>query len=293
MDNETGGVEREVQQLRELASRHRFGQMREVLKQALPLEPDNPDLLYYAAQVDWMEDKDEEALATITRMVELYPDSYAGRLLLFNILDTLGRRSEAEAVIIEMLREYPEDGSLYAAYSILMLKTMQVEKAGELASRAISLTPEDSQALTASVLHELITNPGESARNKLADLVSHDPDAANTALTMVAVLVDQNQLKQALPIAQEVLRQNPDSEDIVDLVVALKADTHWSMAPLRPIQKWGWGASVGLWFGIIILLRALEGTPVESFARPVSLVFLAFVIYSWVWPPIIKRWVRG
>ena len=292
MESETPDIAQDLQALHELAVRNRTAQMRAILQRVMPQHPDHHDVLYYAAQVDWLEDKDEAALATISQLVERYPQSYSGRMLLFRILEGLKRRGEAETVILELLQEYPEDALLYGRYAILMLESMQIDKAGQLAARAIAIDPDDEVALTASVLHELLTAPGEPARQRLAELVSRYPDSVNTALMVVSVLTEHDENKEALRIAQEVLRQSPDSQGVVDLVIALKTATHWSMIPLRPMQKWGWGASIAIWFVVVMLLRGVKGTPLEPYIWPFTIVFLAFVVYSWVWPPILKWWIR-
>jgi predicted Zn-dependent protease len=292
MESETPDLAQDLQMLQELSARNRTAQMRAILQRVMPQQPDHHDVLYYSAQVDWLEDKDEDALATISRLVERYPESYWGRMLLFRVLDGLNRRGEAETIVLEMLREFPEDALLYGRYSILMLESMQVDKAGELAARAIAIDPDEETALTASVLHQLLTDPGEPATQRLAELVSRYPEAVSTALMVVAVLSEQGQNKEALRISQEVLRQSPDSQGVVDLVVSLKTASHWSMVPLKPLQRWGWGASIAVWFVMVVLLRNVEGTPFEPFALPILVVFLAFVVYSWVWPPILKRLIR-
>ena len=112
-------------------------------------------------------------------------------------------------------------------------------------------------------------------------------------MMVVAVLTEQGRSKEALLIAQEVLRQAPDSQGLVDTVIALKTASHWSMIPLRPFQKWGWGASIAVWFVMVILIRAAENAGYTAQFFPIVVVFLAFVVYSWVWPPILKRIMRG
>ena len=292
MDSETPGIDQEISALHELAARNRRAQMRPLLERLLPQYPDHHDLLYYAALVDWQDDKDEEALKTISQLVQLHPESFGGRILLFRILDGLNRSAEAEGVILELMREYPEEAMLFGRYSLLMLETMQVEKAGELASRGLQLDPDDEMSLTASVLYELVANPGEAAQHRLAELVQRYPDSVGTASMVIAVLSDQGRTTEALRIAQEVLRQSPDSEGLVNTVVVLKSASHWSVIPMRPFQKWGWGASIGLWFAVMFLMRSARGTTWEAYTTPVAIVFLAFVVYSWVWPPLLKRLIR-
>ena len=293
MESETTEFDRDLQMLHELAARNRHAQVRQVLARLAAQEPDHHDVLYHSAQVDWLEDRDEAALATASRLAELYPQSYWGRLLLVKIQGSLGKLGEAEKVLLELIHEFPDDAVLYARYSVLMLETMHVAKAGELAARAIQLDPDDQEALTASVLHELVANPGEAANRRLAELVARYPDAVSTAMMVVAVLTEQGRSKEALLIAQEVLRQAPDSQGLVDTVIALKTASHWSMIPLRPFQKWGWGASIAVWFVMVILIRAAENAGYTAQFFPIVVVFLAFVVYSWVWPPILKRIMRG
>ena len=284
---------RDLSTLHELAARNRHMQMRPILNRLLQQEPDHHYLLYYSALCDWIADDDEAALKTVSRLVEIHPGSYDGRLLLFRVLDSMGRQSEAEEAIIELLREYPEDAHLYGRYSLLMLETMHVEKAGKLAERALQLDPDSEMGLTASVLREIVVDPSEGASRRLQELVRRYPDSINTAMMVVSVLSAQNRDKEALRISQEILGQQPGDQDSVDAVIALKTASHWSMLPLRPFQKWGWGASIGLWFFMMIAIRAVDGTPYEAAFAPMIWIFLGFVVYSWVWPPILKRLMKG
>ena len=52
------------------------------------------------------------------------------------------------------------------------------------------------------------------------------------------------------------------------------------------------GASVAIWFGMLLLLRAMRSMGLESFVVPVLVIFIIYVVYSWVWPPLLKRLMR-
>ena len=78
MEYETPDIAQDLQMLQELAARNRTPQMRAILQRVMPQHPDHHDVLYYSAQVDWLEDKDEDALATVSQLVERYPESYWG-----------------------------------------------------------------------------------------------------------------------------------------------------------------------------------------------------------------------
>jgi hypothetical protein len=65
------------------------------------------------------------------------------------------------------------------------------------------------------------------------------------------------------------------------------------MLPLWPMQRWGWGAAIGLWLAINVILRVLasQGAEWADLTIALSFGFLAYVIYSWVWPPLLRRWM--
>ena len=54
---------------------------------------------------------------------------------------------------------------------------------------------------------------------------------------------------EAHRIAQAAMRADPANEHLVNLVRELRIQNHWSMKPLWPLQKWGWGASAAMWIG--------------------------------------------
>ena len=43
-----------------------------------------------------------------------------------------------------------------------------------------------------------------------------------------------------------------------------------------------------MWLGGIVVIRALSRSAPEL-AGPVAFTWLAYCIYSWVWPPLIRR----
>ena len=99
MESDTTEFDRDLQMLHELAARNRHAQVRQVLARLAAQEPDHHDVLYHSAQVDWLEDRDEAALATASRLAELYPQSYWGRLLLVKIQGSLGKLGVCDPTI--------------------------------------------------------------------------------------------------------------------------------------------------------------------------------------------------
>ena len=76
---------------------------------------------------------------------------------------------------------------------------------------------------------------------------------------LVVALVDGGRIDEAHRIAQQAMRGDPANEHLVALVRELRIQNHWSMKPLWPLQKWGWGASAAMWMGGIVVIRGLQG----------------------------------
>jgi hypothetical protein len=64
------------------------------------------------------------------------------------------------------------------------------------------------------------------------------------------------------------------------------------MWPLWPVMRFGWTASVVIWLLAVFGLNALRRSDPEL-AGTVGLVFLGYVAYSWIWPPLLKRLLRA
>ena len=177
--------------VRALVDRRRLDSARRVLGEALPQYPDSVQLLRFAAWVDWMDDQLDDALATIERLLSIDPQDYDARYLLARIRDEQERFPEAELVIIELLREYPEVPELYALYASIMLQTFHVEKAERLAREALRRDPDNESALNVYALCGFISAPEEEQRERLRKLIEEHPDQVQTTIRMIQLLSDQ------------------------------------------------------------------------------------------------------
>ena len=123
------------------------------------------------------------------------------------------------------------------------------------------------------------------------DLMQRDPESKSTMYMLLHVLSSNNRNKELEEVAKQLLRADPNDEHVLDMLLYTKSQNHWSMIPLRPLQKYGWGASIAIWVGAIVGFRALDHLGMDSIAGPIALIFIAYVIYSWVWPSLLTRWM--
>jgi tetratricopeptide (TPR) repeat protein len=275
-----------------LIERRRTTQAREALQPALAALPDDQRLLLLDARVDYLDDRNDAALATLRRILSADPDHAAARSLLFNIQLEKDQFPAAEDTILGLLKEFPEEPYYLGRYAQLMLRSMHRAKALALAEAGLKIDPDDEECLAVRSMVELIEQPAGDASAGLQQLLVRRPDSLRTLLLVVVALEDRGDYRGALRLARELVRAQPDNVHLVGLVKELTAVTHWSMLPLRPFQKYGWGAVIAFWVGSVVLLDAV----VDRFAPDVSgaatTAVLVFVGYSWVWPPLLRYWMR-
>jgi tetratricopeptide (TPR) repeat protein len=207
------------------------------------------------------------------------------------VLEDLDRHPEAEQVILGLLREDPADAGLHAAYGRLMLVNHQLDKARALVAEALRLDPDEPGARAIDALLALVDGRDRAARERVAGLLREAPEAESVAWLLVAVLEHEGRRRDALQIARELLRARPGDPDVLRALVGLRAATHWSSAPLWPFHRFGWGAVVGLWLGVNVLAYALPDR-LAGLLWIVNALYLALVVYSWLQPPLLRRWLR-
>jgi predicted Zn-dependent protease len=283
-----------VAELDALVERRRLDAARKVLARVLPSYPQSVELLQYAAWVEWLDDHLDEAHAHVKNVLALDPESYAARYLLVQILVEQASYTEAEQVVLDLITRYPRSSDLYALYARVMLLTFNVDKADALAGEALRLDPSNENALNVHVLAGFIAHPPDQQRERLQKLLRDYPDQLSTIIRLIQSLIAQGKRRQAYALARDLVKLYPADTNVVALAASLRRNTHWSLLPLWPMQKWGWGGSIGLWLLAVMLFRSqvLSQTPLAGHEGTLATIFLVYVVYSWVWPPLLGRLQR-
>ncbi len=278
-----------VERVYELVARDRCDAARRLVVEGLRSNPDSPPLLYYSAYIDWRQDRNAEAAETLGKLLALEPEDYLGRKLLARLQEEQGRLADAELTWIALLRAFPEDADLYFGYGRLMLNTLHIDKARRLVAEGLRRDPHDHEGLFLAGLCDFVDGRRLDTTEHLTTLVRLYPDSMQTGLALVAALQQRGRHREALRVAQQLLRSRPDSAALLELVRSLKITTHWSMLPLYPVQRWGWPFAIGTWFVIAFGLPVVaKGLP-SQVALAISVAWFAYCVYSWVWPRVLPR----
>ncbi len=274
-----------------LIERRRYAQARGLLAQGLRHHPDDERMAYRLAYVDYRESHYAEALQTLQDLLRRMPEHYGARSLQAHVFEETQQLAAAERVWIDLLREYPEDADSYAAYGLLMLRSLHVAKGAKLADEALRFEPEHPTALFVKGMAELIAGKSGTMNEHLAKLIREHPEQRATASALIVALQDRGDARGALRISQELLAAQPDDDAVVEMTRELKRNAHWSMLPLYPMQRWGWGGAAAVWIAGVIGLRALDGRVSPTTQLTITVLWLLYVLYSWVWPPLLKRFL--
>lgn len=269
----------------------RWADARRELAGPLREAPEDPHLLFLAALVEHGAGRADEARRLVQETLARHPSHSGARHLNFRLLLAERRHVEAEQVVLELLREEPEEPFWYACYARLMLTTLHVAKARGLVDEALRLDPSDPSARLLDALVSVVEGRLDGAEARVAELVRDAPDGEAVARTLVVVLASRGRYAEVLEIARELLRVRPGDPDLVDVLVEMRAVTHWTSRPLLPFVRFGWGGVIALWAAAAFGLAALR--PVApALAGWLGTGYLAFVAYSWVHLPLLRRWLR-
>lgn len=274
-----------------LIERRRFAQANALLGEALASFPDDSGLLHSAATLDYYNEDYEGALHTLQQLLRRAPKHLNGRFLMVGVHEAREDWPAAEAVLLDLLHDYPEFSTLYSRYAMLMYRTQQIDKAKELAREAIRLDPEDDGAMAATMIGDLIDGRKGDESNSLAALMLKHPEDMVTARLLIIHLLNRGRYWSAKRIAVELLKAQPDSREVLTMVVEIDALCHWSVIPLWPLNRWGIAATIALWLGWVLGYKLLRST-VPQVAEPAAAFMLGFVVYSWVYPPLLRRWLK-
>lgn len=277
-----------VCQAHALIERRRFAQARSVVSGGLRDYPESTELQYLAAYVDYSQGRHQDAIETARQVLARDPQHYGTRILLAELHEARREYAEAERLWLDLLQEYPASPDCYAAYADLLLRTLHLEKAEQLVLEGLRLDPSHENCLYEAALIEMIR--GNSRNNEyLQRLVREHPERLNTLIALIVALEERGDTRSALRVAQQLLRTRPNSEPCVNLVRQLRLRRHWSLLPLYPMQRWGWGGAAAVTVAGLTLVRVAEHSLSARLATGIVLVWLAYVIYSWVWPPLLKK----
>ncbi len=284
MNHELFKIERllEVGRLREAG---------ELIGKALAEDPDDVDIRTAAGRLYYLANDNDEARAQLQSALVNAPKHRVARFMLHLVHVEEEEFDQAEALITELIREEPANATFLALYARLMVLTFHIDKARALLEEAYRLDPHDREARFVNLLIAVVERRRGDADEQLADLLRESPDDQRVLWSLYRVLCERRRHRAAFAIGQQLLRLQPTNTSLIEALVELRTLTHWVAIPAYPFTRWGWGAVAAAWITAIVVIRAIAKVN-PPLAGTLGLIYFVYVVYTWVYPPLLKRWIR-
>jgi hypothetical protein len=104
------------------------------------------------------------------------------------------------------------------------------------------------------------------------------------------VLLEQSRHREALEVGRQLLKLDPGNRALVEALAEVATATHWVAWPAYPLRRFGWLGAAGLWASGVFLLPLVVKLNVPLGIALVVL-YVLYIVYSWVYPPLLKRWL--
>lgn len=209
--------------------------------------------------------------------------------LQFEALLRHGELDAAEQVIRQLLREHPAHAHYHGRLAALQLARLEIAAARDSAQQGCRHDRSDAQCCTALQLADLLERP--SAHWDVAPILERHPQALHTLVLIVIALQSRGDMDGAQALSRQLARLQPDNAVVQDMARELDSANHWSLIPLRPLQRLGWLSCAVLGVLAYLLLDLLARTHF-SLALMLAILVIIYCIYSWIWPAILKRLLR-
>lgn len=227
----------------------------------------------------------EAALQAARNGLELDPNSSELLSLGAHAAAELGRLPEAERMVLQALDRDPDDPDHLCLYAEIVARAGQIEKAETLLARAESIDPECQAALLGRANVAYLRGDKRALTHYAEELLRVDPAGKAGQHMRGVAMANSGRMREAARHYAEAAGIDPADHSAAETARSARFAIHPLLWPMWPVMRFGpwvvWGAGVAA----LILSRSLA----PGVAGIVVVVWIAYVIYTWVAPPILER----
>ncbi|TWD84296.1 tetratricopeptide repeat protein [Kribbella amoyensis] len=200
-----------------------------------------------------------------------------------------GRLTEAESAYLQGLSLDPNEPDLLIGYALVCLTAGQAEKASALVERAASQAPESPAVDAARAQVAFALGKDKDMHRHAESVLSHDPeDPHSRALHGTASMLTGDS-KAGYRSLASAAAANPGDRDLRDAAREARLANHPLMRPLRPFQRFN---PLVIWIAAVAVIYGLRLAGLAPLAAVVAVGWFGFCVYSWVAPPLLRRWLN-
>lgn len=263
----------------------RWEQALDVLTQ---LSPDQPQGWALRGMCLYQLDRNNEARRALQAGLELEPQSCELLHLLALVEDEAGDLAAAERAILSALHLEPESPELLCTYASFVAKAGQFQKAERLLQAAGQIDPDEIEVVMQLAHLRRLQGRDRESERLAREVLARDPEEDRAKALLALQSVELGRMGAADRSARELAREHFGVQEVVDFARETRFYTHPLMWPLYPVQRLGGITTWVLGVGTLVTLDVL-GFPVA--ALTFGLLYLALVVYSWLAPPLLRRFL--
>jgi tetratricopeptide (TPR) repeat protein len=205
-------------------------------------------------------------------------------------LGAMGDYPAAERAYLDGLREAPHHVYLLCRYALLCLVANQVEKATELTDLAAAIDPHHPMVYVARIETAFVRGGDRAAERASREFLALYPDSATALAMHGATAARRGRTTTAFASMRQAVAAEPTDPHYAEAAREARVNAHPLLVPLRPMYRLGvlptWAAAAGVIVGSRLLAF-------ETVAGTATVLWLLYVTYSWVAPPLVQRIVPG
>lgn len=212
--------------------------------------------------------------------------------LLYLLCDCQAKRDNlaaAEKAILAALKQAPDDPQLLCRYALLVSRAGQLEKAEKLIAKAAALDPEHPAVDRSRVILAYLKGDDRQTAELSKDMLQKEPEDILGHYLLGSAHAGRGQVVAADRSFGKAVRLNPGQKELARSARATRTYAHWLLLPLRPLYRFG---TVPVWLFAIVTILVLRALGLEQAVIVFSIIYFVFVVYSWVVPPLLKRWLQ-
>jgi Flp pilus assembly protein TadD len=291
-----------LQRARLLLQQNRYELAAEQLMQVLTQEPNIAEAHSLLA-LCMLQNKDRwhDATREAEQAIHLEPDEAMCHYVLACVLDKRSRPDEAIRSIREAIRLDSGQSGFYALHASLLSQKDQWKQAYEASSLGLQVDPDDTACSSMRALSLERLGRTTDALHESERAVARDPDSSDAHSMRGWALLQKGQYQESQVAFREALRLEPTHEfartgmiqalNSKNLIFRMMFKFH-SMAS-RLASGSQWMLIIGLFVGMRLLRAFANANPEwEPYVTPISILYLAFCMLSWIADPVLNAFLR-
>lgn len=196
---------------------------KELNQAALLKDPENTEGQINKALILAKEEKFDEAIAELRKIVAANPNNLNAAFSLAKSLEVIDRTEEQEQVLLKAAQDNPGEASTHSMLAAMYYNRKDFPKAIQQTNEIIRIAPDEANHYFALASLYIAQNDLEKAEQVLRNSISRKPDDPKRHMQLAKLLVKQNKSDQAISHLESVIEQYPELSELSFSLVQLHA----------------------------------------------------------------------